>query len=159
MKKYLEKLSVFKSGLKLYAFLALKGFSGLVRWLTSVSAWLNLKLNKPDKEDTTEALAETWVDLMPPDGRELFKIASIEGDTAYTEIHLHCPLRGSGNVKACHQLMNYDRKLMDKVGANLVVLESQSNSGKPFCRLAIRKHGLPTDDLVPAHLVSKVSDS
>ena len=52
--------------------------------------------------------------------------------------------------------MNYDRKLMRNVGGNLVVLESQSNSGKPFFKLAIIKKELPIDDLVPAHKASAI---
>ncbi len=151
MKKYLEKLIVFKFGLSIFAPLALKKYDGLVQRLTNFSAWLNLKLNQPQAATSTKELAETWVDLMPPDGRNLFKISSIEEDTAYVEIHLECPLRGTGDVNACYKLMNYDRALMEKVGGNLVVLESQSNSGKAYCKLAIRKKGLSTDDLIPAH--------
>ena len=82
---------------------------------------------------------------------EYFKVSEITSDTAFTEIHLHCPLRGSGNAEACYKLMNYDRSLMKAVGGELVVLESQSNSGKDYCRLAIRRKGDDTSDLVPAH--------
>lgn len=89
---------------------------------------------------------------MPPDGQKHFKISEIKDDTAYTEIHLHCPLRGSGNAHACYKLMNYDRKLMEAVGGQLVVLESQSNSGEKYCKLAIRKRGESVDDLQQAHL-------
>ena len=98
-----------------------------------------------------ELSAEAWQQLMPPDGQEYFKIAEVSADTAYTEIHLHCPLRGSGDVQACYKLMNYDRKLMEKVGGQLIVLESQSNSGESFCKLAIRKKGADVSDLIPAH--------
>ncbi|MEM6831190.1 MAG: hypothetical protein AAF551_11810 [Bacteroidota bacterium] len=48
--------------------------------------------------------------------------------------------------------MNYDRALMKNIGGSLTVLESQSNSGQQYCRLAIRKLEDPTDDLLPAHL-------
>ncbi len=151
MKKYLEKLIVFKFGLSIFSFFALRKFNGVVRFFTDSSAWLNLMLNQPTQANNARELAETWVDLMPPDGRDLFKISSIDEDTAYVEIHLHCPLRGTGDVEACHHLMNYDRKLMENVGGNLIVLASQSNSGKPYCQLAIRKKGLAIDDLIPAH--------
>ena len=88
---------------------------------------------------------------MPPDGQEYFKVTGFDEQTAYTEIHLPCPLRGSGNPHACYRLMNYDRQLMKKVGGELVVLESQSNSGKPYCKLAIRKQGADLSDLKQAH--------
>lgn len=151
MKKLLEKLIVFQWTLKFLAFLGRRNFSKSVALFTNFFAWLNLKLNRPSPTRSIHELADIWVDLMPPDGRDLFKINSIQNDTAHVEIHLHCPLRGTGDVHACYQLMNYDRKLMKKVGGNLVVLESQSNSGNSFCSLAIRQEGLPTDDLVPAH--------
>lgn len=88
---------------------------------------------------------------MPPDGQEFFKIGEYDEKTAFTEIHLHCPLRGTGNVEACHKLMNYDRQLMDQVGGQLIVLESQSNSGKHYCQLAIRKKGDGISDLKAAY--------
>ncbi len=152
MKKLLEKQSVFNATLKVLAFFSKRKYlNGLTRWLTGMAAKLNLMLNKPQPVTEARQLAETWKGLMPPDGQEYFKIKEVVEDTAYTEIHLHCPLRGSGNVEACYKLMHYDRKLMQATGGELIVLESQSNSGKNFCRLAIRPKGKSTDDLVPAH--------
>ena len=152
MKKLLEKLAVFKFFLKCFAFFAKRPFwDKVTRLLTGSSARLNLRLNKQAHSKDAAALAKTWQDLMPPDGQALFPITEVTHATAYTEIHLKCPLRGSDNVEACYKLMHYDRKLMDKVGGQLVVLESQSNSGKPFCRLAIRPKGQDISDLIPAH--------
>ena len=152
MKKLLEKQVVFNGTLKfLSAFAKGRHFHYITRLLTSGFAKLNLLLNKPSKPTDIQGLAETWQKLMPPDGQQYFKITEVTGDTAFTEIHLHCPLRGSGNPHACHRLMNYDRKLMEKVGGQLVVLESQSNSGQPYCKLAIRKQGVSIADLTAAH--------
>ena len=125
-----------------------RNFDRFTRWATLQTARLNIFLNRPKASKEVENLAKTWQSLMPPDGEEFFKVTE---DTAYTEIYLHCPLRGSGDVDACYKLMNYDRKLMEKVGGQLVVLESQSNSGKPFCSLAIRKKRASIKDLIPAH--------
>ena len=152
MKKYLEKQVVFSSTLRVFAFFAKSNlFNGITQWLTTQSANLNVLLNRPKKGKNVKELAKTWQELMPPDGQEYFKIKEITDDTAFTEIHLHCPLRGTGNVEACYKLMNYDRKLMEKTGGQLVVLESQSNSGKNYCRLAIRKQGDDISDLTPAY--------
>ncbi|HAA19312.1 MAG TPA: hypothetical protein DCR93_17990 [Cytophagales bacterium] len=152
MKKLLEKQVVFTATLRFIAFFSKRrGFAGLTRWLTHQAAHLNLALNRPQTANTPQQLAETWQQLMPPDGRENFKIDRVTEDTAYTEIHLHCPLRGTGNVEACHKLMHYDRTLMEKTGGQLVVLESQANSGNSFCRLAIRATSKGTQDLIPAH--------
>ena len=152
MKKILEKLFVFEASLKVLAFFAQrKHFAKLTLWATQSSAQLNLLLNKPTPTEKIEELGTAWQNMMPPDGKAFFKITEITADTAFAEIHLHCPLRGTGNVEACHKLMNYDRSLMKAVGGELIVLESQSNSGKNFCRLAIRKKGANTSDLVPAY--------
>lgn len=152
MKKYLEKQIVFNRLLKLLSILAKCDVSErLISLITTLLARFNLLMNKPEHGNDVKTLAETWKALMPPDGQQYFKISEITNDTAYVEIHLHCPLRGSGKVETCHKFMNYDRRLMKSVGGSLTVLESQSNSGDPFCRLAIRKLEHNTDDLIPAH--------
>ncbi len=152
MKKILEKQWVFDATLKVLAFLARRSiFDGLTHWSTAQTAKLNILLNKPKPSASVQELADTWQQLMPPDGQHFFPIKEVTEDTAYTEIHLHCPLRGSGDAHACYKLMNYDRKLMEKAGGQLIVLESQSNSGKNYCRLAIRRKGAIVNDLVPAH--------
>lgn len=71
--------------------------------------------------------------------------------TAFGEITVHCPLRGTGDVHACHRLMAYDRGLVERAGGQFVVLESQATPGRTSCRIAIRAAGERIDDLVPAH--------
>ena len=152
VKRFLERQAVFNLTLKLLSFFAQRRyFDKITYWATSSSAKMNVLLNKPVSSDNLHDLASSWQKMMPPDGQEYFKVSEITSDTAFTEIHLHCPLRGSGNAEACYKLMNYDRSLMKAVGGELVVLESQSNSGKDYCRLAIRRKGDDTSDLVPAH--------
>ena len=109
-------------------------------------------MNHPAKANDAKELANTWQQLMPPDGKAFFKIKDTDQETAFVGIHVHCPLRGTGDAHACHRLMNYDRQLMKQVGGQLIVLDSQSNSGKDYCRLAIRTEGANVDDLTPAHL-------
>ncbi|MEL7123933.1 MAG: hypothetical protein AAFO07_31130 [Bacteroidota bacterium] len=43
------------------------------------------------------------------------------------------------------------KKYLETAGGQLIVLESQSNSGKNHCRLAIRKVDVLIDDLTPAY--------
>ena len=152
MKKLLEKQVVFNATLKMLAFFAQrKRLDKITQWSTKASAQLNVFLNKPKPTENVEELAEAWKKMMPKDGQEFFKISEVTADTAFTEIHLHCPLRDTGNVEACYKLMNYDRRLMEVIGGELIVLESQSHSGKNYCRLAIKKQGDDTSDLIPAH--------
>ncbi len=160
MKKYLEKLAVFKVTLRILAFFSQRQlFDAITQWATDQTAKLNIFLNQPEPSKEVGELAKSWQQMMPKDGQQYFKLGEITEDTAYTEIHLHCPLRGTGNVEACYKLMNYDRKLMEAIGGELIVLESQSNSGKHHCRLAIRSKGQSTADLVPAHRKKPISGS
>ncbi len=153
-----EKLGSQKTFVNVLRFLAFfsqkKIFDRLTFWMTKKNAKLNIRLNQPKQATNVSDLAITWQQLMPNDGQHLFKITEISKDTAYTEIHLHCPLRGTGNVEACYKLMNYDRTLMEEIGGELVVLESQSNSGKNYCSLAIREKGQNMNDLIPAHKIT-----
>jgi hypothetical protein len=135
----------------------MRAFDGLTRFMTNFSARVTLWAKPEQKAKSPQELANAWKNLMPDDGQEFFPIKEVDERTAEVEIHLHCPLRGSGDPQACYKLMNYDRKLIESLGAHLVVLESQSNSGKNFCRLAIRSLEESVADLIPAH--EKVKDS
>ena len=156
MIRFLKSLAVFKTSLKFFSILSKYDvLNPFTKFLTSYSAKLNIFINKAQKVKSVEELAKNWQKLMPADARELFQIKSIDGNTAITEIHLHCPLRGTGLVNSCYKLMNYDRTLMKKVGGQLVVLESQANSGNNYCKIAIRPEGEDISDLKPAHLVNR----
>ncbi|MGE3668390.1 MAG: hypothetical protein AB7K71_01985 [Polyangiaceae bacterium] len=95
------------------------------------------------------ALAEEWQRLMP--SRRMVPITRVDADTAYGEIRVECPLRGSGDVDACYRLMEYDRSLMRAHGAEFVVLRSQAEPGVSVCEIAIRPRLFPVADLLPAH--------
>ena len=72
--------------------------------------------------------------------------------TVRAEIRSPCPLRGSGDVEACHRMMEYDRRLLERIGGQLVVLASQAEPGRTFCEVAIRPADAPVDDLEAAHV-------
>jgi len=71
--------------------------------------------------------------------------------TVHGEIHVQCPLRGTGDVQACHRLMEYDRRLMAPHGVRFVVLRSQAEPGQGHCVVAMRPMQLDASDLLPAH--------
>ncbi|MGC6478785.1 MAG: hypothetical protein ACON42_00225 [Flavobacteriaceae bacterium] len=152
MIKLLNSLKTFKLILKGLSYLAIReNFNSLTQSLTTLLARLNVTINGHKNQTTVKALANRWQKMMPPDYPEKFKITAITEDTAYGEIHIKCPLRNSGDAHACFRLMNYDRTLMKKVGGQLLVLESQSTSGKNYCRVAIRKADRDMADLTAAH--------
>jgi len=106
-------------------------------------------------ESTPAALGREWERLL----RRGARVTSIDEatGTAYGEITVRCPLRGTGDVAACHRLMAYDRGLMAHHGASFVVLASQA-AGGTSCRIAIRAANLSTADLVPAHRLVRAVD-
>ena len=79
------------------------------------------------------------------------KITNMNEDTVYAESHVWCPLRGSGDVHACYKMMEFDRCMIETIGGQFVVLRSQAEPGVKICKIAIRKSGKSTKDLIHAH--------
>ena len=85
-----------------------------------------------------------------PSARQV-PIRRIEQGTVYAEIHTPCPLRGTGDVHACWRMMEFDREVLRKAGGQFVVLRSQSEPGRTYCEVAMRRAGASVSDLTPAH--------
>lgn len=85
-----------------------------------------------------------------PSSRQV-PIESIAGNTVTARIHTPCPLRGSGDLHACHRMMEFDREVVRRAGGRFVVLQSQATPGVDFCRVAMRLEGESMADLVAAH--------
>lgn len=83
--------------------------------------------------------------------RKMVPIVAQERDTVFAEIRSVCPYRGSRNVQGCYRMMEYDRRLMEDIGADFVVLRSQAEPGVDYCRIAITTNLEGRFDLVPAH--------
>lgn len=149
MKRLLGR--VFSLGLALNAALTrsrLKWVEGalLTPLFARVTFWIRGKREVPP---APKELAKEWERLLGGTGAA--KVVELTPDTAYGEIRVHCPLRGTGDVAACHRLMAYDRRLLGRLGGQLIVLRSQAEAGQTTCRVAIRPLGAKTEDLVPAH--------
>ncbi len=100
---------------------------------------------------TPEDFGREWERLLG--NRRYARVVEVDHvtQTVHGEITGGCPLRGTGDVDACHRLMAYDRGLMEPLGARLVVLASQAEPGRTSCRIAIRATDLDHEDLIPAH--------
>ena len=70
-------------------------------------AAITLKMRKGLRQKDAKAIAEEWQKMFPG-GKKSMPITSIENETAFAEIHVKCPLRGTGDVHACHKMMEYD---------------------------------------------------
>jgi hypothetical protein len=114
---------------------------------------VTLKMRKAQAQSTVEDVGNEWQRMFP--SRKDVPITGVENDTVYAEIHMPCPHRGTGNVEGCYRMMEYDRKMLERIGGQLVVLRSQAEPGVEVCQLAIRKVDVPVDDLVPAHVRTK----
>jgi len=79
-------------------------------------------------------------------------VTSVTDTTVYAEIHTPCPLRGTGNVDACHRMMEFDRRVVARAGGQFVVLQSQAEPGHTFCRVAMRWADADVRELVRPRL-------
>jgi hypothetical protein len=127
--------------------------SGVTRSLMRFFGSVTLKMRKAQTQSTVEDVGNEWQRMFP--SRKDVPITGVENDTVYAEIHMPCPHRGTGNVEGCYRMMEYDRKMLERIGGQLVVLRSQAEPGVEVCQLAIRKGDVPVDDLVPAHVRTK----
>ena len=109
-----------------------------------------LKTAQPQPD--VAAVAREWQRMMP--SRKMVPIIEETPDTVIAEIHAQCPYRGTGNVHGCQRMMEYDRKMLETIGGELVVLRSQAEPGVSVCQVALRRKGADLSDLVPAHVRS-----
>jgi hypothetical protein len=111
---------------------------------------LTLALKTARQQPDVGAVAREWQRMMP--SRKMVSIVEETPDTVVAEIHAVCPYRGTGNVHGCQRMMEYDRKMLEKIGGELVVLRSQAEPGVSVCQVALRRRGADLSDLVPAHV-------
>ena len=138
------------TGRVLFAMARVKRLEPVALRLARGFAWLVHSTFGRRKKTSAEALAREWNRLMPRP-RSAFPIIRTENETAYVEIRIHCPLRGTQDAMACWRSMEFDRALMKPLGGALVVMESQSVTGGSCCKLAIRRAGADFSDLPVAH--------
>jgi len=149
MKRTLTRWAV-QSTLRALAFIARR--PALERASNTVTRTLASMVVRSKRIHRTERLP----DLGPlwqrsfPSPRQV-PIESVSDDTVYARILTPCPLRGTGDVHACHRMMEFDREVLRRAGGQFVVLQSQAEPGVTSCRVALRLQGQAIDDLTPAH--------
>lgn len=120
------------------------------RTLERLLGGLTVSLKAAQPQPDVRSLAREWQRMMP--SRKMVPIVEETADTVTAEIHAVCPYRGTGNVQGCHRMMEYDRKMLETIGGELVVLRSQAEPGVSVCQVALRRKGADLSDLVPAHV-------
>lgn len=118
-------------------------------FLTRSLARLTVKAKAIGTASEVAELGSLWQRSFP--SKKQVPIESVAGNTVIAQIHTPCPLRGSGDVHACHRMMEFDREVTRLAGGQFVVLESQATPGVAFCRVAMRLKGESLAGLVPAH--------
>lgn len=94
-------------------------------------------------------VGQEWQRMFP--SKKMVPIKTIENETVFAEIRAQCPLRATGDVRACYRLMEYDRRMLHSLGGQLIVLQSQAEPGIEVCQVAIRKLDDKRTDLIAAH--------
>ena len=135
--------------LRLSARLARAESAGASRRLMRAMADATVRSRGIRPAQTLEQLGTAWQRGFP--SAKQVPITAVTADTVYAEIHTPCPLRGSGDLRACHRMMEYDRRVLEHAGGQFVVLDSQASPGRSHCRVAMRRAGAGTGDLTPAH--------
>jgi hypothetical protein len=149
MNKFLIKASV-QATLSAIAFFARRPRLQTVSyWLTHSLARLTVRTKRIGQARSLAELGPLWQQSFP--SRKQVPIELVTRDTVYAQILTPCPLRGSGDLQACHRMMQFDRSVVAHAGGQFVVLESQATPGVTRCRVAMRLNGQSLDDLVAAH--------
>lgn len=112
--------------------------------------WVTLAAKRGEPQRDVAAIAREWQRMFP--NPAALPIVKVDEDTAYAEIHVRCPLRGTGNVDACFRMMEYDRRMLEHIGGQFVVVRSQAEQGVDVCQVAMRRPDSPLDGLEHAHL-------
>ncbi len=150
MKRRLFSLRSFQKILNIGGYFARRPyFNFITRLMMRLLADLTIKLKGGQKKEALEDIGKEWQRMFP--GRRLVPIREITGDTVLAEVRAPCPLVDTNDISACYRLMEYDRRLLEHIGGEFVVLESQASPNIQACQVAIRKQGADTADLIPAH--------
>ncbi len=149
MKKWLTRTSV-QATLDTLAFFARRPrLEPLSKMLTRSMARMTVRAKGIGRARDASELGPLWQRAFP--AKKQVPIESSSETTVIAQIHTPCPLRGSGDVHACHRMMEFDREVLRHAGGQFIVLVSQATPGVAYCRVAMRLAGEPVADLRAAH--------
>ncbi len=141
------EMTVWLKGFAFAAMLARRPkLTAFTRWLTRLSAWYSLTIKRGQPKTSLREVVSEWQRMFPSE--DINRLVSIDEGTAYAEVHVHCPLRGTGDVMACYRLMEYDRAMLERIGGQLVVLKSQAEPGRDVCKAALRLQDADMSDFI-----------
>lgn len=157
MRKWLIR-SFMQAMLRAMAFFARRPrLEGVSNVLSRALARLAVRRRALGRAKQAADLGPLWQRAFP--SPKQVPIVAVAQGTVLAEIHTPCPLRGSGDVQACHRMMEFDREVLRLVGGQFVVLQSQASPGVGVCRVAMRLQGQSVADLVPAQAPAAVNNA
>ncbi len=139
----------FKINLMIAAISARLGWDKFTGMFMRLNARFVLLIRKAEYKSEISEIGNEWRRMFPYQNMQ--EVLSVTGNTFYAKTRTWCPLRGTGDVRACYKVMEFDRTMVQKIGGQFIVLSSQAQPGETTCRIAIRKPGESVDDLIPAH--------
>ena len=139
---------IFTASLLLMTTVARLKFHKATSFLAKFNAKTVIRSRKGRHKEELQKIGKEWARMFPNDMQRLI---SEDQDTVIYETHTWCPLRGTGDVDACYRVMEFDRDLHHTIGGQFIVLASQAEPGRKTCKVAIRKNGVSTEDLIHAH--------
>jgi hypothetical protein len=128
-------------------------YNGLTRAIMRALGGITLMMRRGSSKASLAEIGQEWQRMFP--SKKFVPITNIDEKTVYAEITVKCPLRASGDLNACYRMMEYDRKMLEKIGGQLIVLRSQAEAGVERCQIAIRKKDDDANDLIHAHKKAK----
>lgn len=120
-----EKIKLFKTINKVTGWLVCSNFRFLSRPVLQFLAKGTLKDNNAEKKQGAESIAKEWQRMFGLN--DYFRVVQINENEAVCEIHFDCVLAKTGNINACHKLMEYDRAIVRSIGGELTVIESRTD--------------------------------
>ena len=146
-----RQIRVFNALLRFSAFFATKpALKPVSDFILRRFAEITFLIRRGSRQDNLAGLGKEWQRMFP--SKAFVPLKETKDETVYAEILGVCPVTATGDIHACHRLMEYDHRLLSLMGGQFVVLESKADPAFSVCRVAIRTRGAKTGDLVPAHL-------
>jgi hypothetical protein len=129
----------------------------LSNFVTRGLARITVRAKRIGRAQSASELGPLWQRAFP--SKKQVPIEGTVEQTMFAQIHTRCPLRHSGNLGACHRMMEFDREVLRHAGGQFVVLQSQATPGVTHCRVAMRLQGASLTGLDPAHRRSRSADA
>ncbi|MBT3981672.1 MAG: hypothetical protein HOE90_09990 [Bacteriovoracaceae bacterium] len=96
---------------------------------------LTMLVKRARRANDLEQLGNEWQRMFP--SKKFVPITHHDENKVYAQILGKCPVTASGDLSACHRLMEYDRHILKKIGGEFEVLQSKADPNIEVCLVAM----------------------